>query len=86
MEQFLCARGYSDQIAGFASSSYILAMVTSSVPVGLLAHKVKKELHISKVFLAVGVLGSGTVAYLITVPDHPAMIISFCIIMGVSAW
>ena len=85
MEQFLCARGYSDRIAGFASSSYMLSLVVASFPVGVLSLKVKKDVQVSKIFLAVFSLGCGAFAYLITIPDHPGMIISLCIFMGTSA-
>ena len=44
MEQFLCARGYSDEIAGLASSFYLLSGVIASLPVGIIAAKIKNSL------------------------------------------
>ena len=85
MEQVLCARGYSDQIAGFASASYMGFIVLASVPVGILVTKMKMHLQISKIFLTVGTLGSGAFAYFITLPDHTALLITLCVFMGISA-
>ena len=31
----MCARGYSDELAGFASASYLLCIVLGSVPIGI---------------------------------------------------
>ena len=85
MEQFLCARGYSNEIAGLASSSYLGSLILGSIPIGVVAHKTKKVLLISKIFLAVCALATGVLAYFVTIPDHPTIIISICIIIGASA-
>ena len=83
MEQLLCARGYSDQIAGFASSSYLFSGCIAALPVSIVASKIKKSLQISKMLLVVGILAAGALAYLVTVPDQPAMLITFCLITGI---
>ena len=82
MEQLLCARGYSDQIAGFASSSFLLSGCVAALPVSIILSKTKKSLQISKMLFAVGILAGGALAYLVTVPDQPAMLITFCLITG----
>ena len=82
MEQVLCARGYSDKIAGLASSSYLIGGYVAALPVGIVASKMKKSLQISKLLLFIGFLAGGVVAYLVTVPDHHAMLITFCAITG----
>ena len=83
MEQLLCARGYSDQIAGFASSSYLLSGCLAALPVSLIAAKIKKSLQVSKMILIVGILAAGSLAYLVTVPYQPVVLITFCTITGV---
>ena len=83
MEQLLCARGYSDQVAGFASSSYLFSGCIAALPVSIVASKIKKSLQISKMLLVVGILAAGALAYLVTVPNQPAMLITFCIISGI---
>ena len=83
MEQLLCARGYSDQIAGFASSSYMLSGCAAALPVIIIASKTKKSLQISKMLIFVGILAAGALAYLVTIPDHPAVLITFCLINGI---
>ena len=83
MEQLLCARGYSDQVAGFASSFYLLSGCVASMPVSIIAAKIRKSLQVSKMILVVGFLGAGAVAYLVTVPDQPAVLITFCTITGI---
>ena len=83
MEQLLCARGYSDQVAGFASSSYLLSGCVVALPVSIIASKIKKSLQISKMLLFVGILAAGALAYLVTIPDQPAMLIVFCLITGI---
>ena len=83
MEQLLCARGYSDQVAGFASSSYLFSGCIAALPVSIVASKIKKSLQISKMLLVVGILAAGALAYLVTVPNQPAMLITFCLITGI---
>ena len=83
MEQLLCARGYSDQIAGFASSSYLASGCVAAIPVSLIASKIKRSLQISKMLLFVGILAAGALAYLVTVPDHPAVLLTFALITGI---
>ena len=56
MEQLLCARGYSDQVAGFASSSYLFSGCIAALPVSIVASKIKKSLQISKMLLVVGTI------------------------------
>ena len=83
MEQLLCARGYSDQIAGLASSSYLFSGCIFALPVSIIASKINKSLQISKMLLLVGILAAGALAYLVTLPDHPAILITFCLITGI---
>lgn len=83
MEQLLCARGYSDQIAGFASSSYLFSGCVAALPVSILASKIKKSLQISKMLLFVGILAAGALAYLVTIPDNAPVLITFCLLTGI---
>ena len=83
MEQLLCARGYSDQIAGIANSSSFLSGCLAAIPVGIITSKIKKNLQISKMMIVVGILSAGVLAYLLTIPDHPAVIITFNLITGI---
>ena len=81
----MCARGYSNQFAGFASSSILMSVVLASIPVGLIASKIKKELQISKMLVSVSLLASSAFAYLVTVSGQGQMLITICIIMGVTS-
>ena len=83
MEQLMCARGYSNHVAGFASSSLMIAAILSSVPIGLIVSKLKKELQASKILLAISALASGSFSYLVTEPGHTAVLITLCVMMGV---
>ena len=81
----MCARGYSNQFAGFASSSFITSVIVASVPVGLIATKIKKEVQVSKMLLIALTLGSSAFAYVVTVPGQASMLITLCILMGATA-
>ena len=82
MEQLLCARGYSDQIAGLASSTYLLTGCLAAVPVSIIISKGSKRIQISKMLLVAGVASCGGLAYLLTIPGNPEMIITFCVLSG----
>ena len=82
MEQLLCARGYSDQIAGLASSFYLLSGCVGAIPVIILASKTKKSLQISKVLLSIALLTEGAASYLVTVSDHQVILVTFFILSG----
>ena len=81
----MCARGYSNEFAGFASSSFITSVILASVPVGLIATKIKKEIQVSKMLLVASTLASSGFAYLVTVPGQAPMLITLCILMGATA-
>ena len=82
MEQFLCVRGYSDKMAGMIASSFLISGCLGTVPIGILALKIKKSLALSKICLFATVLIFGTVAYVITLPGQPALIIALNAILG----
>ena len=83
MEQLLCAKGYSDQIAGLAGSTYLLTGCLATFPVSIIISKVKKSIQISKILAVAGALSSAGLAYLLTMPNRPRMIITFCAISGI---
>ena len=83
MEQLLCARGYSDQIAGFASSSFLLSGCVASLPVSIVAAKMQRSLQTTKILMLIGSLGFVSMGYLFTIPDHPELLIMVCAITGV---
>ena len=81
----MCARGYSNEFAGFASSSFITSVILASVPVGLIATKIKKGIQVSKMLLVASTLASSAFAYLVTVSGQAPMLITLCILMGATA-
>ena len=83
MEQMLCARGYSDKLAGFASSSFLSAGILASVPIGLIASKLKKTINTTKVLMFIGMGDLAAIGYFLLVPDNAPWIITFCIIGGI---
>ena len=82
MEQLLCARGYSDQIAGFASSSLLLSGCVASFPASVIIAKLNKSLQISKMILVTAVIFCGGLAYLLIIPEHATLLIILSIITG----
>ena len=85
IEQILCSRGYSDQLAGLSGSMILLTGSLASFPFGVLAYKVKKPIVIIKscglvVFPALVMIG-----YFMRLPDQAAGIIVSCILLGIFA-
>ena len=79
----MCARGYPNHVAGFASSSMIVAAILSAVPIGFIVSKINKQLKATKILLATSTLASGTFSYLVTEPGHTAVLLTLCVLMGV---
>ena len=82
MEQFLCVRGYSDKMAGMVSSTVLFSGCLGTVPIGILAAKTQKSLALSKICLFTAILIFGTIAYAITLPGQPALLIALNAIFG----
>ena len=79
----MCARGYSDQMAGLASSSFMLSGCIASLPVSVIATKTQKSLQMSKMFLIIGLVGVASQAYVLNIPDHPELVITINVITAI---
>ena len=82
----MCARGYSNQLAGITVGSTLIAMMLSAIPVGIIASKTKKELLFTKIFNAALIIPLGAFAYLVTTPGHAVLLVTISILLGVTAW
>ena len=80
----MCARGYSNRIAGISTSSMMIAMILSAVPVGMIASRIKRELQCTKIFYAALIIPSFAISYLVTVPGHTALLLTLSVLLGVT--
>ena len=82
MEQFLCARGYSDKAAGVVASSFLLVGCLGAIPLGMIVHKLQKQILVSKIcIVSAGILG-GANAYAVTLSGQFVLLISLNSALG----
>ena len=83
MDQFLCARGYSDKMAGIAASSLIMSGTLGAIPISILVRKLNKNVEIVKICTLVAFVAICMVSYVITLYDQYPLIITLIIIFGI---
>ena len=83
MDQFLCARGYSDKMAGLAAFSMIISGTLGAIPIGILVRKLNKNVKIVKICALIGFLAICLVSYVITLYDQYPLIVILNVIFGI---
>ena len=82
MEQFLCARGYSDKVAGVVASSFLLVGCLGAFPIGMIVHKSQKQILVSKICIIFASVLEGANAYAVTLPGQFALLITLNSVLG----
>ena len=82
MAQFLCARGYSDKVAGVVASSFLLVGCLGAFPIGMIVHKVQKQILVSKICIIFAGILEGANAYAVTLPSQLALLITLNSALG----
>ena len=82
MEQFLCARGYSDKVAGVVGSSFLLVGCLGAFPIGMIVHKAEKQILVSKICIIFAGIIEGANAYAVTLPGQFALLITLNSALG----
>ena len=82
MEQFLCARGYSDKVAGVVASSFLLVGCLGAFPIGMIVHKSQKQILVSKICIIFASVLEGANAYAVTLPGQFALLIPLNSVLG----
>merc|ERR1711974_162809 len=85
IEQMLCSRGYSDQIAGLSGSMILFMGFVASFPMGYISYKTKNPVKITKVCGFVVITSLILLGYFMRIPDQSAAIIVSCILLGIFA-
>ena len=75
MEQFLCARGYSDKNAGVIASSFLLVGCLGAIPIAIIVHKTNRQILVSKACTIIAIILTGANSYAITLPGHTILLI-----------
>ena len=83
MDQFLCARGYSDKMAGLAAFSFVIAGTLGAIPIGILVRKLNKNVQIVKMCALIAFVAICMVSYVITLYDQYPLIVTLNIIYGI---
>ena len=85
IEQILCSRGYTDQLAGFAGSMILFMGFVASFPFGLLSYKTKKPVLICKLSGFVVITSLVMLGYFMRIPEQSGAIIASCVLLGIFA-
>lgn len=85
LEQILCSRGYSDQLAGIAAALIIVSGFLASFPLGLLAMKTGKMTLVSKAACVPAVTLLGLMCWSLIQPDMSWLVILSCVLLGIAS-
>ena len=85
IEQILCSRGYTDQMAGIAGSMILLVGFFASFPFGILSYKTKKPVLICKLSGIVVITSLIMLGYFMRFPDQGGAIIASTVLLGAFA-
>lgn len=85
IEQILCSKGYTDQLAGLSGSLILLTGFIFSFPFGLLAYKTKKPVLICKLSGFIVITSLVMMGYFMRVPDQGGAIITSAVLLGIFA-
>ena len=83
IEQILCSVGYSDQIAGLASSLMMFTGFLATFPIGIIANRTKKNILICKLSGFVLIMSLIMVGYFMRLPNNAAALIVSFVILGI---
>ena len=82
MDQFLCARGYSDKMAGLVAFSLVISGLLGVIPIGILVRRLNKSVKIVKMCGLIAFVAVCMVSYVITLYDQYPLIVTLNIIFG----
>ena len=85
IEQILCSRGYSDQLAGLSGSLILFTGFLASFPFGIISYKTKKPTLVCKSCGLAVITSLIMLGYFMRVPERSDMIIISCILLGIFA-
>ena len=85
IEQVLCSRGYSDQLAGLSGSLILFAGFLASFPFGVISYKLKKPVLLCKVSGIVVITALVLIGYFMRIPNQGPAIIASCTLLGIFA-
>ena len=83
LEQILCSRGYTDQLAGICGALIFLAGYLASFPMGFIVYKTKRPVLVCKVSLLICLIFIIMLAYFLPLPNHTPSIIISCVLLGI---
>ena len=76
MEQFLCAKGYSDKIAGIIACSFIISGILGAFPMGMIANRIRRKIQATKLCVVIVIVIAGASSYVVTLPGQTALLIT----------
>ena len=85
IEQVLCSRGYSDQLAGLSGSLILFCGFLASFPFGVLSYKLKRPILLCKISGIVVITALVMIGYFMRIPNQGPAIIVSCILLGIFA-
>ena len=85
IEQVLCSRGYSDQLAGLSGSLILFCGFLASFPFGVISYKLKRPILLCKISGIVVITALVMMGYFMRIPDQGPAIIVSCILLGIFA-
>jgi len=85
LEQMLCSRGYSDQLAGLCAAAIIVAGFLASFPTGYIAMKTGRLTTVAKVGCVPAVLLLGVMTWVLVQPGLKDLVLVSCILLGVAS-
>ena len=83
MDQFLCARGYSDKMAGLVAFCLLLSGTIAAIPISILARKLNKNVEIVKICALIAFVALCMVSYVITLYNQYPLIVTLNIVLGI---
>jgi len=83
LEQILCSRGYTDQLAGTCGALILFTGFLASFPMGLIVYKTKRPILVTKVSMVTCFIFIGLMPYVLQLPNQTPGIITTCILFGI---